>query len=36
MKVIIFGATGTIGQALVKEAIKRKYEVTAAVRDPNV
>ncbi|KAF6631800.1 NAD(P)-dependent oxidoreductase [Paenibacillus polymyxa] len=34
MKVIIFGATGTIGKALVKEAIKRKYQVTAAVRDP--
>lgn len=34
MKVIIFGATGTIGHALVREAIKRKHEVTAAVRNP--
>lgn len=34
MNIVIFGATGTIGQAIVKEAIKRKHHVTAAVRDP--
>ena len=33
MKVIIFGATGTIGQAIMHEALRRKYEVTAVVRN---
>ncbi|WP_046213722.1 NAD(P)-dependent oxidoreductase [Paenibacillus wulumuqiensis] len=33
MKVIIIGATGTIGQRLVQEGLRRKYEVTAATRD---
>ncbi|WP_046225869.1 NAD(P)-dependent oxidoreductase [Paenibacillus dauci] len=33
MKVIIIGATGTIGQRLVQEGLRRGYEVTAATRD---
>ncbi|WP_211747217.1 NAD(P)-dependent oxidoreductase [Paenibacillus sp. Marseille-Q4541] len=33
MKLIIFGASGTIGQAIVQEALRRKHEVTAVVRN---
>lgn len=33
MKLIIFGATGKIGQAVMREALRRKYEVTAVVRN---
>lgn len=33
-KVVIFGATGTTGLATVTAAIKRGYEVTIFVRDP--
>lgn len=34
MDVVVFGASGTIGKAIVQEALKRKHEVTAAVRNP--
>ncbi|MEK4139844.1 MULTISPECIES: NAD(P)-dependent oxidoreductase [Paenibacillus] len=34
MDVVILGASGTIGKAIVQEALKRKHEVTAAVRNP--
>jgi len=33
MKIAIIGATGTIGQRLVQEGLRRKYEITAATRD---
>lgn len=33
MNIIVFGATGRVGQAIVKELLKRKHQVTAAVRD---
>lgn len=32
-KIIVFGATGGTGQAIVNEAIKRSYSVTVFVRD---
>lgn len=34
MDVVVFGASGTIGKAIIQEALKRKHEVTAAVRNP--
>lgn len=34
MKVIIFGATGTVGKELVKQALEKGYDVTAFVRNP--
>lgn len=34
MKIIIFGATGGVGQSLVKQALDLGYEVTAFVRNP--
>lgn len=33
MKVFIFGASGMVGQALVREAVQRGHQVTAAARD---
>lgn len=33
MKIIIIGASGMIGQRLVQEGLRRKYEITAAGRD---
>ena len=33
MNIIIFGATGTIGQQLVKQALERKFMVTAFCRN---
>lgn len=33
MKITIFGATGMVGQAILKEALSREHEVTAVVRD---
>lgn len=35
MDVVVLGASGTLGQAIVQEALKRKHEVTAAVRNPD-
>src|SRR5688572_10955152 len=34
MKVIVFGATGTIGKEIVKQALEKNYAVTAFVRNP--
>lgn len=34
MKVVIFGASGHIGQIVVKRALKEGYKVTAFVRNP--
>lgn len=36
MKIVLFGASGTIGRAILEEALKRKHEVTAAVPRPEV
>ncbi|MGJ3240737.1 MAG: NAD(P)-dependent oxidoreductase [Anaerolineae bacterium] len=35
MKVIVFGATGTTGSAVVSEALKQRHSVTAFVRTPS-
>lgn len=35
MKVAVFGATGGIGQFVVKHALKKGYEVNAYVRNPD-
>jgi uncharacterized protein len=35
MKIGLFGATGTIGQRILAEALKRGHQVTALVRDPS-
>lgn len=34
-KVVIFGATGTIGQAVVREALDRGHEVIGVSRNPD-
>lgn len=34
MKIIVFGATGGVGQSVVKQAVERGFEVTAFVRTP--
>lgn len=34
MKIAVFGATGNIGQRVVKEALRRGHEVIGVVRDP--
>ena len=34
MKLAIFGATGTVGQALLQEALAANHSVTALVRSP--
>ena len=33
MKIVIFGATGTIGKQLVRDALEKKYKVTAFSRN---
>lgn len=35
MKLILFGATGMIGNRILKEALQRGHQVTAVVRDPS-
>ena len=34
MKIVLFGASGRIGQRIAREALSRGHEVTAVVRDP--
>ena len=34
MKLVLFGATGNIGQRVVAEALRRHHEVVGVVRDP--
>ena len=34
MKVLVFGATGTTGREVVKQALDLGYQVSAFVRDP--
>lgn len=34
MKIVVFGATGNIGQRIVREAIERGHQVTSVVRQP--
>jgi putative NADH-flavin reductase len=34
MKIVIFGATGHVGQRIVREALERGHEVVGVVRDP--
>jgi len=34
MKIIVFGATGGVGQHVVKQALEEGHEVTAFVRTP--
>src|SRR5690606_32356221 len=34
MKIIVFGATGTVGTEIVKQALEKGYDVTAFVRNP--
>ncbi len=35
MKIIVFGATGGVGQHVVKQALEKGIEVTAFVRTPS-
>ena len=34
MKIVLFGATGNVGQRVAAEALRRGHEVTGVVRDP--
>ena len=34
MKIVLFGATGHVGQGILSEALQRGHDVTAVVRDP--
>jgi putative NADH-flavin reductase len=34
MKIVLFGASGTIGSRITREALARGHDVTAVVRDP--
>jgi putative NADH-flavin reductase len=34
MKIVLFGATGNIGQRIIAEALRRGHSVTGVVRDP--
>jgi uncharacterized protein YbjT (DUF2867 family) len=35
MKIVIFGATGHVGQRIVREALQRGHQVVGVVRDPS-
>ena len=35
MKIVVFGATGNVGQRVVKEALRRGHSVVGVVRDPS-
>ena len=34
MKLVVFGATGNVGQRIIAEALRRGHEVVGVVRDP--
>ena len=34
MRIVLFGATGNVGQRIAKEALSRSHEVVGVVRDP--
>jgi putative NADH-flavin reductase len=36
MKLVVFGATGNVGQRVAAEALRRGHEVVGVVRDPSV
>ena len=35
MKIALYGPTGAIGKRILDEALRRRHEVTAVVRDPS-
>jgi uncharacterized protein len=35
MKIVVFGATGNVGQRVVREALNRGHQVVGVVRDPS-
>src|SRR5437667_3498600 len=35
MKIVVFGATGNVGQRVTAEALRRGHEVVGVVRDPD-
>ena len=35
MRLLLYGATGTLGQRILTEAVDRGHEVTAAARNPD-
>lgn len=35
MKIVLFGATGNVGQRIAREALRRGHQVTGVVRDPS-
>jgi hypothetical protein len=35
MKIVLFGATGNVGQRIAKEGLRRGHEVVGVVRDPS-
>lgn len=35
MKIVVFGATGNVGQRIVAEALRRGHDVVGVVRDPD-
>src|SRR5688500_809611 len=35
MKIVLFGATGQVGQRITAEALRRGHEVVGVVRDPS-
>lgn len=34
MKIIVFGATGSVGREIVKQALEKNFKVTAFIRSP--
>src|ERR1044071_556644 len=34
MKIVVFGATGNVGERIVKEALHRGHDIVGVVRDP--
>lgn len=35
MKIVLFGATGNLGNVILDEALNRGHQVTAVLRDPS-